>query len=273
MTVIVVSTAILFLLRTYSSWKPLIPLVRPYGELDTSLMLVDRWVHLGYDPWRLLHPWLGHPSITLVIDLLYALWLPLNFTVVLWQATLARTADRDRFFVSYALLWVVLGTGAATALASVGPCYFDRIVPGPNPFQPLMAYLGRIHADSGLIALKIQDNLWSYYLGREVLPLNGISAMPSLHVAGATLFALAGWKAGTRPGVVLSLYGIVVLLGSVHLGWHYAVDGYVGAVVAAGIWWATGRTRRAWGQRSGGVERSPAHEPNPDPGAGWAAGA
>ena len=249
-TAVVASASILLLLRTFSSWKPLIPLIKPYGELDLSLMRLDRWIHLGNDPWRLLHPWLGHTSVTLTVDLLYALWLPLNFAVVVWQTTISRPADRDQFLLSYALLWIFLGTGAATVLASVGPCYFDRVVDGSNPFQPLMAYLGRIHSERGVIALKIQENLWNYYVGREVLPLNGISAMPSLHVAGATLFALAGWRAGPRLGLALSLYGLVILIGSVHLGWHYAVDGYAGALAAVGIWWGVGLSTR-WLSRRG----------------------
>jgi hypothetical protein len=30
------------------------------------------------------------------------------------------------------------------------------------------------------------------------------------------------------------------MIGSVHLGWHYALDGYVGAACALVIWFAVG---------------------------------
>jgi hypothetical protein len=103
-----------------------------------------------------------------------------------------------------------------------------------------MAYLGSLHAGPGLIALQIQENLWTYYTGRAVLPLNGISAMPSMHVAGAVLFAFAGWRASRALGLVLTGYALVILVGSVHLAWHYAVDGYVAAAATVGLWWATG---------------------------------
>jgi PAP2 superfamily len=259
-TAVVASAAILLLLRTYSSWKPLIPLVRPYGELDVGLMRLDRALHLGHDPWRLIQPLLGRPAVTLAVDLLYALWLPLNFAVVLWQASSTRAAVRDRFLLSYALLWILLGTAAATAWSSVGPCYYGRIVAGPDVFAPLMSYLGEIHADRGLIALKIQENLWTYYLGREVLPLNGISAMPSMHVAGALLFALAGRRVSASVGWALGLYFVIVLVGSVHLGWHYAVDGYAGALAAWIIWWGVGGIMgRREHRRSGGVRGGDAH--------------
>jgi hypothetical protein len=32
-----------------------------------------------------------------------------------------------------------------------------------------------------------------------------------------------------------------MFLGSVHLAWHYAVDGYAGAAMVGAIWWLTGR--------------------------------
>jgi hypothetical protein len=36
----------------------------------------------------------------------------------------------------------------------------------------------------------------------------------------------------------------MILLGSVHLGWHYAIDAYAGILIAAAAWagagWATG---------------------------------
>ena len=42
-------------------------------------------------------------------------------------------------------------------------------------------------------------------------------------------------------GVGAFVYFVVVQIGSVQLGWHYAVDGYVSAVATGLIWWAVGR--------------------------------
>jgi hypothetical protein len=72
------------------------------------------------------------------------------------------------------------------------------------------------------------------------MPFVGISAMPSVHVAVAVLFAVLGWRTAAWLGWLFTGYACVVLIGSVHLGWHYAVDGYVSAVVAPLIWALTG---------------------------------
>ena len=201
----------LLLLRTYSSWKPLISIVVPFGELDDGLMRLDAAVHFGHHPWAILQPLMGHPIATLAIDLLYALWLPVNFVVLLWQAAGGAARDRTRFLLTYALIWIVVGTLMATPLSSAGPCYYSRVAGGPDPYAGLMAYLESLHAGPGLIALQIQENLWTYYTGRAVLPLNGISAMPSMHVAGAVLFALGGWRASRALGLVLTGYALVIL--------------------------------------------------------------
>jgi hypothetical protein len=37
------------------------------------------------------------------------------------------------------------------------------------------------------------------------------------------------------------VFAVLILLGSVHLGWHYAVDGYAGALGAALLWHLVGR--------------------------------
>jgi hypothetical protein len=73
-----------------------------------------------------------------------------------------------------------------------------------------------------------------------VLPVNGISAMPSVHVAAAVLFALVGWQVGRAMGIGFTIYALVILTGSVHLGWHYAVDGYLSAAAVLLLWAASG---------------------------------
>ena len=42
-------------------------------------------------------------------------------------------------------------------------------------------------------------------------------------------------------GYLLSAFAFLIFVGSIHLGWHYAIDGYAGAAVALFGWWAAGR--------------------------------
>ena len=64
--------------------------------------------------------------------------------------------------------------------------------------------------------------------------------MPSLHVATPVLFALLGWRTHRWLGVAFTIYAAIVLVGSVHLGWHYAVDGYASIIAVPLIWKGSG---------------------------------
>ena len=65
--------------------------------------------------------------------------------------------------------------------------------------------------------------------------------MPSMHVATSVLLALFGWRHSRQAGIALTVYAALIMVGSVHLGWHYALDGYVGGLGALVVWWLVGR--------------------------------
>ena len=69
----------------------------------------------------------------------------------------------------------------------------------------------------------------------------GIAAAPSLHIGVAVLQALMAWKISPLLGRILTVYAVIILIGSVHLGWHYAVDGYMAIIFAILIWLGVGR--------------------------------
>jgi hypothetical protein len=62
-----------------------------------------------------------------------------------------------------------------------------------------------------------------------------------MHVAMATLFALLCWRVRRWLGVIMTIFALVIMIGSVHLAWHYAIDGYVGASGILLIWCLVGR--------------------------------
>jgi len=67
------------------------------------------------------------------------------------------------------------------------------------------------------------------------------TAMPSMHVAVVTLNALMLSHINRYVGALGWLYAAIILLTSVYLGWHYAIDGYVSIAGVSGIWWICGR--------------------------------
>lgn len=70
--------------------------------------------------------------------------------------------------------------------------------------------------------------------------INGPSAT-SQHVGISWLLALYGFRLHqTLFGGLMTLYTAAILLASVALGWHYAVDGYVGIAIATLVWCAVG---------------------------------
>jgi hypothetical protein len=234
---------------SFSQAKALIPAMVPF-YLDPFLHAADRLIHFGQDPWTMLQPLLGHPGITYAIDRLYALW----FFVVYLGLLLQMTSTRDRrlrmqFLLSSIVAWILLGSVAATLLSSVGPCYYGKMFGVPDPYAPLMTYLREtVQATSlfgltpppELIAVHAQDMLWGYHEQNEIGLGSGISAAPSIHVASTWLIARMLQTYGRWPAIAgWSFFG-VILIGSVHLGWHYALDGYISIVSAWAIWRFTG---------------------------------
>lgn len=229
---------------TFSSFKTLIPYVLPFSW-DETFLRWDRWLHGGTDPWALLHPILGATLPTAVIDALYYGWIPGMLLVFCWQiGTTKRAALRMRFLLSFLLCWILIGTVLATALSSAGPIYFGRITGLPDPYQPLLAHLQRVAGEVPLFVLSTQDMLWQAYQHRATTVGGGISAMPSMHVAIAVLMALFGWRLGRSAGLLFTAFAVLTMFGSVHLGWHYAIDGYVAGIAAALIWWGVGLAQR-----------------------------
>ena len=66
---------------------------------------------------------------------------------------------------------------------------------------------------------------------------SGISAMPSMHIAIATLNAFFLTATRQRALAISGwLFMAIIQFGAIYSGWHCAVDGYVSMVVVALIW-------------------------------------
>ncbi|MES2153063.1 MAG: phosphatase PAP2 family protein [Pseudomonadota bacterium] len=220
--------------------KGAIPFLHPFAW-DRRLSELDLALHGGVAPWEWLHQAISAPLLTAIINGAYHLWFFIMFALLYWLAfTMDRPRLRSQFLLSFVLSWFLLGTLLAIAMSSAGPCFYGRIVDRNDPYAQLLQQLHQSDLQVKVLALDVQDLLWNEYQDKSGYASIGISAMPSMHVATSVLLALAGWQINRAAGIALSLFALVILVGSVHLGWHYAVDGYAGAAGAGLIWLAVG---------------------------------
>lgn len=226
----------------YSSFKQQMPHMNSFS-FDELFHNLDLGLFTNIEPWRLLQPVVGHPWMTIAIDKLYhTAWLPVLTIMILWHALGKHSLKtRVQFFVSYIVVWGLLGNLGALLMSSAGPCYFDRVTSMPNPYDPLFEYLQSVDLQSSLASLELQERLWSGHINNVFDFGGGISAMPSVHVATTTLLALSAWKVNPQIGVILLLYAVITFIGSIHLGWHYAADGLFSIPTTWLIWHYTGR--------------------------------
>ena len=159
---------------------------------------------------------------------------------------------RTQYVLSYAVSWILIGSVLAWLLPAAGPCFYDDFAGGAPTFTALMDTLAGYdrtlvtEGGAGLAALKNQQALLNHFGGSGPLVLGGgISAMPSMHNALAVLFALGGMRINRVLGWVMWIYAALIWIGSIHLGWHYAIDGIAAVVLVMLIWYACGRAAAA----------------------------
>lgn len=235
----------------YSALKSWIPLLNPH-LYDTELMQVDAWLHLGYSPVELCRTLTASPVVARSIDVLYVAWYALKLPVILFFLLHPSPERRWHFFTVYFLVWMI-GGGLAILVPSLGPIYVR-----PESFA---------HVDMPT-ARTLQEYLWQHYeqlvstpQSHRSLLYDGVAAFPSLHVAIAALNAIALWGSSRTLGSVLAAYAVVIQIGSVALGWHYAVDGYVGILLAVGLYYGL---KPLFFQQSPPARNAPHDWPNMD---------
>jgi membrane-associated phospholipid phosphatase len=111
------------------------------------------------------------------------------------------------------------------------------LVGKPGPYEPQAAFLSHFRR---LHATRIQESIWQWLQTHTYVPFGSISAMPSMHVAVTTLVALGCWERSRWLGVMAWCYVAAIMVGSVQLNWHYAMDGYVALLGTLLTWWLSG---------------------------------
>jgi PAP2 superfamily len=242
------NVAIVFLvaplgLSAFSAAKQSIPFIHPFSW-DARIAAWGAAMHGGTHLWTSFQPLLAHPALTVALDWFYhRLWAVILLSAFACGALLPPSPLRRQYLLAFVLVFLIVGTVGALAFASAGPAYYARVVAPSlsDPYAPLLSYLESVNARDGLLSVRGQAGLWYAYTHNVEALGFGVSAMPSVHVASATLVALFGFAIARPVGLVLGLIAICTFVASVALGWHYALDGYVGAILAGGIWWFAGR--------------------------------
>ncbi|MBN1972063.1 MAG: phosphatase PAP2 family protein [Sedimentisphaerales bacterium] len=227
-------------MSAFTSYKIILPAIHPFSW-DYSFAKLDAFIHGGKQPWQLLQPVLGHPLFTSILSLFYNLWFFVMYGVLFWQAFSLRDKPlRMQFLLTFVLLWIFIGSITATVFSSAGPCYYGRFVKGEDIFRPLIDYLYSAREFFPVLTIDTQELLWRAYDGRETGLVKGISAMPSMHVSIAFLFVLVGRRINRFACIIFSTFAGIIIIGCIHLGWHYAIDGYVAIIMTLIIWWTVG---------------------------------
>jgi hypothetical protein len=248
--------ALIVFMPFFSKMKAMIPLFNTY-TWDETFIAWDRALFLGYDAWEALQPILGFPLITAALALLYQLWFLLIYPGCLFFCFYqVDDLTRRRFFLGFVLTWTVIGGAMATALASVGPCFLEPIL-GNSHFSAQMAYLNHADQQVPVMTLTVQQMLIDWFHADARGLGSGITAMPSMHIAMAFLYYLAMRHISKRAGQFFLAFFVLIFIGSVHLAYHYAVDGVVSVIVTSAIWWGSKHLFAWWdSQRSGAASNA-----------------
>ena len=240
-----------FFMAGFTAMKNLLNAVVPF-TWDTRLMEIGRALHFGQHPWQWLD--IENPVVTRLLESTYAFWgvllVAIPFAVALQRAS---TPARSRFLISVILVFILLGNIAAGAFMSAGPFWFQFTGAEQNDYAGLFAYLMQVDPNGDFSAVSFQRYLWHAYLQGAPQLGTGISAFPSIHVAVATLYVLHAWPLGRLARLAAATYLVAIMVGAVHLGWHYALDCYAGFLGAVLISGAVGAVQR-WHARTAAAE-------------------
>jgi hypothetical protein len=233
------------LMASFNAFKQLV-LVKAGFQFDAAFASIDRALFLGNDPWRVTHALFPSTSATQFLDTLYHGWfVPMSLGVIIcaWLPE-ATYRLRTQYLFSYLAVWIGIGSVLAILFPAAGPCFATALIDSKSSFGALMDTLHTQQFELGegsIKALINQKMLLSVQGSGELSIGGGISAMPSVHNALAVLFALAASQMHRNFGRIMWVYALVIWIGSIHLGWHYAIDGLVSGGLTVLIWKQAGR--------------------------------
>jgi PAP2 superfamily len=218
----------------FTSAKNMLPDVF-HHHWDAQLAKADWLIGGGVDPSQYLMGIRGG-ELTILNVFYGGVWHVLVFGLTALVA-LSRSHERVRkqFLFAFLTCWIVVGNILAAIFYSGGPTFYDLFTGDSARFSYLT------HSITPAMTAAEQSYLREFFKAGEVGIGSGIAAFPSMHVTAATLIAFLLRSMDKRLGWLGIAFVAFIEIGSVRLGWHYAIDGYVGICSAVIIWWAAGK--------------------------------
>lgn len=227
----------------YTYLKQIIPDINPF-KYDQLFSKLDLWIHGGRLPWEWTHSLFSHSGFTYFFMFSYQIWFILIWGSFLYFLCSCKVDKyRLQYLVSFLFVWFFLGSIMALLMSSAGPCFLNLIDSNNKDYLPLLARLKEqmeplkyLPFYKGNI-IDVQNYLWDIYKSGDTNVGAGISAMPSMHVSSSVIMALGAYQINKNIGIVFWVYTLIIQIASVHLGWHYAVDGYFSFVLTLLTWY------------------------------------
>lgn len=214
------------LLLVYESFRGVVPHLNKHVNY-TWMPDADKFLFFGHLPtaWLQQHLWHGHVQwfdFVLYVTYMLHFVLPFALAFVVWRI-------REKHYWHYAVSYITVSfAGFLTFLA------FPAAPPWMASDMHLIEPIQRV-SSSVWYSLGIHDFPSVY---NKISP-NPVAAVPSLHAAYATLFAIFAFKLfKTRWKYLSLLYPIFIYFGTVYQGEHYAIDEILGGLYAVGAYFA-----------------------------------
>ena len=189
------------------------------------------------DPWRVTHQLFGPDASHWMMRAYTFGW---GLVIGIVMPVYALSAEPRRVAHGFSALmasWFVIGVAGATIFSSAGPIFADLVDPALGQhFAPLKASLAQLLPANDPILLS-QHYLREAAGHREALRGGGISAMPSMHLGVCSFLVIIAWRSRWRVPAIL--FWLVIWVGSIHFGYHYALDGFIAAPLAWLCWRVT----------------------------------
>lgn len=224
------------LIPSFNVFKQTILSTREFTT-DPLLAKLDSSIFEG-NPGLILHELIGSQKTTVFLDNLNQSWFIPMFLSIFLISFSNSSKIRVRYMSSYVFSWIFIGSILAYLLPSAGPCfYIDFIDSGHDSYALLMDQLYSHHNNPTPIKAIVYQQYLAAEFGKPIVKIgSGISAMPSVHVALATLFALGSFSFKKYLGFLMTIYAFFIWVGSIYLGWHYFVDGLVSCISIILFW-------------------------------------